>query len=138
MCYYINEVITMLIDNFFTTRALANLFGMKGMERDIFFALCCSDAARKRVDGCAEKVQTQPKHLSAVKCTGESAFSRSVFMPPPIGAFSSVMEINRMMNGKQETVEETDKQRIRNASSEDFAKVLSEIAARKLSERKSD
>lgn len=59
-------------------------------------------------------------------------------MPPPIGAFSSVMEINRMMNGKQETVEETDKQRIRNASSEDFAKVLSEIAARKLSERKSD
>lgn len=125
----------MFIDNFFTTRVLANLFGMKGMERDIFFALSYTDAFRRKRNERVDKKPTKQKPLPIIKCTGESVFSRNKVAPQPIGAFSSVMEINRMMNKKRETVEETDKQRIRNASSEDFAKVLSEIAARKLSER---
>lgn len=109
----------MFIDNFFTTRILANLFGLKGFERDIFFALSYTENRNNK---------RYVKYPTVYKVRS----NRQKQVPLPICAFESVEEIKRLITPKTEMHEMTDSERIRSASVADFKNVLREVAKKRL------
>lgn len=122
----------MLIEDFFTTRVLANLFGMKGFERDLFFAMSYTQQYRKRKSSVKKPVEKK-KTYTVEKCTGQSIYRRNETVEP-VGAFNSICEIQEMIQGSQKK-EITARDRIRSASTAEFKETLRAIAKERLAEK---
>lgn len=125
----------MLIENFFTTRVLANLFGMKGFERDLFFAMSYTQQYRKQ-KRCDKKPVEKKKTYSVEKCTDRSIY-RKIDAVYPVSAFNSMCEIRELIK-KPQVKEDSARDKIRSASVSDFKDELREAAKERIAKKYSD